>query len=176
MGKTNSIFHPINKLGASGPDPKLKDELLLFGRFVGDWDILECRYLEDNGKWGVTKGEIHWGWILDGLALQDIWISVGEEVPDMGTTVRFYDPDNGIWHSTWMSPTQKVVIHFTGRRVGEEIVLEGSNSKGEPIKWIFYDIRNNEFRWRAEKSTDGGKSWFRYEEMEIRRQVSSGSS
>jgi len=29
----------IKGLGADGPDPKLKEKLMLFGQFVGDWEI-----------------------------------------------------------------------------------------------------------------------------------------
>ena len=31
----------IEGLGADGPDSKFKDELMLFGQFVGDWEIIE---------------------------------------------------------------------------------------------------------------------------------------
>ena len=26
-------------LGANGPDPNLKEKLMLFGQFIGDWEI-----------------------------------------------------------------------------------------------------------------------------------------
>ncbi|HZW55302.1 MAG TPA: hypothetical protein VFF30_03355 [Nitrososphaerales archaeon] len=37
-------FWKIEGLGADGPNPEFKDKLMIFGRFVGDWDILEDRF------------------------------------------------------------------------------------------------------------------------------------
>jgi hypothetical protein len=35
---------------ASSPDPELKEKLDLFGQFVGDWDILEDRFYNEDGS------------------------------------------------------------------------------------------------------------------------------
>src|SRR5215510_8440223 len=56
-------------LAADGPLPELKEELGLFGQFVGDWDMND-RFLKDDGTWAAGKGGIHWRWILEGRALQ----------------------------------------------------------------------------------------------------------
>jgi hypothetical protein len=37
--------HVIEGLGADGPDPNMREKLMLFGQFVGDWDIVEARYI-----------------------------------------------------------------------------------------------------------------------------------
>ena len=179
---TQEVAHPvlspsqaewrIEGLAAQGPDPELKEKLMLFGQFVGDWDILECRYLGDDGKWTSEKGRIHWRWILDGRALQDVWSTIdkesGKEVPG-GTTVRFYDEKIDAWRSTWISPSQGAVKAFIGRQAGNEIALDGKNEEGQPIKWIFSEVTKNSFRWRAEVRINGGGTWTMYEEMRIRR-------
>ncbi len=162
----------INGLHADRPSPGLEDKLALFGQFVGDWDILENRYLQPDGTWSVSRGELHWGWILDGRAVQDVWMSIDEKthrpVPE-GTTVRFYDPKIDAWHSVWISPTQNVVKTFLARQIGAEIVLEGKTAKGYPVKWIFSEITHDSFRWHSEESHDNGKTWMLKEEMQIRR-------
>lgn len=161
----------IEGLPAFGPYPEFKEKLALFGQFVGDWDILENRYLQDDGTWSKERGRIHWRWILEGRAVQDVWTSVneetGKEIP-WGTTVRFYDPRIDAWRSTWISPRQGVVQAFIGRKVGEEIVLERKNDEGCLAKWIFSEISGDSFRWRAEENRDG-KTWTLREEMKIRR-------
>lgn len=156
----------IKRLNAGGPDKIDRDKLMLFGQFVGDWEIRECKTLDRDGNWKTAKGELHWGWILDGKALQDVWIGV----PDMGTTVRFYDSNKDIWYSTWISPKQGIVRVFTGNKVGNDIVLETRESSEKFMKWIFFDIQQNSFRWRAERSDDSGKTWLKVEEMTIVRQ------
>jgi len=39
MTNGSSIVPTIKGLGADGPDPRLKEKLMLFGQFVGDWHI-----------------------------------------------------------------------------------------------------------------------------------------
>jgi hypothetical protein len=152
--------------------PEVKEKLMLFGQFVGDWDILEDRYLQPDGTWATSRGVLHWGWILDGRAVQDVWMSVdektGKAIPE-GTTVRFYDSKIDAWHSVWISPTQGVVKIFVGRQVGAEIVLEGRTPEGYPVKWIFSEITPDSFRWRSEETRDNGKTWILHEEMKISR-------
>ena len=164
----------IQGLAAQGPNSESKEKLEIFGQFVGDWDILECRHLQPDGTWAMQRGEIHWRWILDGRAVQDVWATIDEKthnaIPD-GTTIRFYDPKIDAWRSTWISPTQGVVRTFTGRQVENEIVLEGKSTEGHRVKWIFSEITPNSFRWRAEETRDEGKSWSLKEEMRIQRRI-----
>jgi hypothetical protein len=82
----------IKGLGADGPDPNLKEKLMLFGQFVGDWDIIEARYTQADGTEVKVKGEVHFGWILGGTAVQDVWMGCREgsqKVILFGTTIRF---------------------------------------------------------------------------------------
>lgn len=162
----------IEGLHSDGPNPEMGKKLMLFGQFVGDWDILEDRNLLSDGTWNVTRGELHCGWILDGRAVQDVWMSIDEStnktIPE-GTTIRFYDAKIDAWHSVWISLIQGVVKTFVARQVGEEIVLEGRTSDGYPVKWIFSDITQDSFRWRSEETHDNGKTWVLREEMRIRR-------
>src|SRR5215467_3665988 len=159
-------------LAAEGPFHETRDKLALFGQFVGDWDILEDRYLRPDGTWAIGRGELHWRWILDGKALQDVWsfteAKTGDPIPE-GTTVRFYDSRIDAWHSVWISPNQGVVKTFIARKVGDEIVLDGKSTDGYPVKWIFSEISRDAFRWRSEETRDDRKTWTTKEEMSIRR-------
>lgn len=162
----------LKGLASGGPLPELKEQLALFGQFVGDWDILESRNLQNDGTWSKSRGSLYWRWVLEGRALQDIWTSfdakTGKEII-WGTTVRFYDPKIGAWRNTWISPRQGVVRTFIGRAAGGEIVLEGTDPEGRPEKWIFSEITPDSFKWRSEASNDGGKTFILEEVMLIRR-------
>jgi hypothetical protein len=172
--ETSEMGWQLVGLGASGPHSELEEKLALFGQFVGDWDILEDRYLEADGTWTKQSGELHWRWILGGRAVQDVWMTNDEEthtlIPD-GTTIRFYDPKIDTWHSIWISPVQGTVKSFLGRKVGNEIVLERTISEGNQVKWIFSEITPSSFRWHSEETRDGGRTWTLREEMKIRRKV-----
>jgi hypothetical protein len=58
----------LRGLGGTGPLSELKDELSVFGLFVGDWDILEDRLIQSDGSSVILEGELHWCWILHGRA------------------------------------------------------------------------------------------------------------
>ncbi len=164
-------MNSIHGLDANSPDPKLKDKLMLFGQFVGDWDIVEARYKEKDGTWVKEKGEVHFGWILGGTAVQDVWIGSdrSDNVTIYGTTIRFYDPKIDAWRSTWISPVKGLVRTFIARKVKDEIVLETKTAEGLPERWVFSEITPSSFRWRSEEMQDGGKTWILTEEMHIKR-------
>lgn len=162
----------IKGLPAYGPDPDLKEKLMLFGQFIGDWDIVEARYTLADGTEVKMKGEVHFGWILGGKAIQDVWMGCREGTEQMvlfGTTIRFYDPKINAWRSTWLSPIKGLVQAFVARKVNDEIVLEGKTTEGYPEKWIFSEITPTSFRWHSEETHDNSKSWLLTEEMQIRR-------
>jgi hypothetical protein len=58
-------------LKASGPDPRLEKELMLFGQFVGSWDV-DVTNIEPDGSQLELKGEWHFGWVLQGKAIMDV--------------------------------------------------------------------------------------------------------
>ena len=67
--KKSSNMQMIKGLGADGPDPEFKEKLMLFGQFVGDWEI-ESEWFLPDGSTPRGKGEIHFEWILNGTAIQ----------------------------------------------------------------------------------------------------------
>lgn len=178
MTRQSDANGTIVVLGASGPDSELSEKLMLFGQFVGDWDILEDRFFQHDGTEVVHEGELHWRWILEGKAVQDVWMYYDKDarrpIPG-GTTIRFYDPEIDAWHSVWISPIQDVVMQFIGRKIGDEIVLEGKSKEGDLVKWTFSEVKANSFQWRAEESKDDGKTWVLEEKMRIRRREMPGS-
>jgi hypothetical protein len=162
----------IKGLGANCPDSNLKKKLMLFGRFVGDWDIIDARCLQADGTWVKMKGEVHFGWILGGTAIQDVWMGCRERSKKMimfGTTIRFYDQKIGAWRSTWLSPLKGLVQTFIGHEVKGEIVLEHKTAEGYPEKWVFSQITPRSFRWHSEETHDEGKTWVLTEEMQIQK-------
>ena len=157
-------------LAASGPLPAMKEDLMLFGRFVGDWEIIEARYPQPDGSIIVRRGRVNFRWILNGTAIQDVWSVLDERtgtyVP-AGTTLRFYDKSNDLWRSVWVSPGGAVMQTFAGRKVGDRLVLEAQPDGAE--RWIFSDIAPGSFRWHAERTDDGGRSWTVTETMKVVR-------
>lgn len=160
-------------LVARGPNAKDKEKLQLFGQFVGAWTFKGTEY-HDDGSHPTDKGEIHFRWVLQGRAVQDVFLETSRSDGDSllyGTTIRFYDPRRDVWEATWINPGAGVVRRFIGHLSGAEIVLDGSDSDGPPLRWIFSNIKPGSFHWRGEKRS--GMNWRMYEELDARRKVSS---
>jgi hypothetical protein len=164
----------IEGLNSDGPCPEFKEKLMLFGQFVGDWDIVGVQSPSPGGVAFKERGEVHFGWVLNGRAVQDVWMTYDEKsrraIP-VGTTIRVYDPAIDAWQSTWISVLRRSVQTFEARQVGEEIVLAGTTKEGYPERWIFSDIKPRSFRWHSEETHDRGKTWVLTEEMKIQRKT-----
>jgi hypothetical protein len=162
-------------LHVSGPAPEHADKLMLFGQFVGSWSIAWSGVGTDGAPAEAT-GELHFGWVLGGRAVQDVWIVPGRDQPLAaghmrsfhGTTVRFYDPFIDAWRSTWIEPINGRVRRFVGRPAGGEIVLT-SDDEDPWLRWRFTEITPRSFCWRGETSDDQGKSWAYDDDMRVIR-------
>jgi hypothetical protein len=149
---------------AGGPAAQYREKLMLFGQFVGDWDFDGVEY-HDDGSPVTDKGEIEFGWVLEGRAVQDVWIERERsdgQVKTYGTTIRVYDPNMDAWRIIWIDPPTGSVQTLIGHKIGDQIVLEGKDRDGIAIRWIFSDIKPDSFHWRGERLVGG--SWRVYEE------------
>ncbi len=169
----HSSHAEIEDLVSTGPASAFKDKLMLFGQFVGDWKI-DDKFFDFKGN--VIQngpGYIHFGWILYGTAIQDVWEDASDHSDhpkDFGTTVRIYDPKNDAWQCIWFDPSNQLIKRVVGRRVGNDIVQETKTVKGDyPERWIFSEITPQSFHWYAEESHDGGKTWIRTEDVHAQR-------
>lgn len=163
-------------LVAEGPDPEHAAALMLFGQFVGEWDFDWASYGADGERAMVGRGEWIFGWVLEGRAVQDVWIipprghrkKAGQSEGEYGTTVRFYDPQRDLWLVTWCGPINRARRTFVARRAGQAIVQGGETEEGQPMQWIFSEIAANSFSWQSVSSNDG-ETWQLREEMHVRR-------
>lgn len=167
----------IEALGAAAPPDGAEGDAMLFARFVGEWDVVVIYHL--GGTKEIRRGEWLFGWILDGMAIQDVWrvpsraesARSGAAVHGYGTTVRFYDPAIAAWRSTWHGLVKGEVIPFIGRSAGPEIHLEDRRADPVVRRWAFSAIAADAFHWRNELSSDGGATWLLEQEMDaVRRE------
>ena len=113
------------------------------------------------------EGEIHWDWILNGLALQDAWVKAGTRLG--GTTLRLFDRELGAWRSVFVHPSAGIITTFIARRVGSEIVLEKTIPDSPPERWIFSNIGPKSFDWRSIESHVDRATWLTTEHYRGRR-------
>jgi hypothetical protein len=144
----------LDALHAAGPAADRAGKMDLYGWLVGSWEHDVTRYLEDGSQLRIP-GEWHFGWTLEGRAIQDAW----SVPPRYGTTLRTYDPAIEAWHIQWTEPVSQSYSTMIGRRRGNDIVQDGTDAAGNPIRWSFTEITPNSFRWLGETSRDGGATW-----------------
>ncbi len=161
----------IRVLAARGPLPALGAEALLFDRLVGTWDC-DYTFYDNGGAVTHSVGELRFGWILDGQAIQDVWITYPQEPGKergIGTSIRFFDDKSKNWRIVFVDPANGALITVRGGAEGDRIVLRGVDDAGTALRWSFDELRADSFVWRGETSRDGGKTWKLEEEHHMRR-------
>lgn len=158
----------IESLHADRPAPDRAEKMKLYGWLIGDWKMDAVLYGED-GTQHKGSGEIHFGWILEGRAIQDVWILAGAF---HGTTLRIYDPGIDAWHILWIDPLKQYYTRQIGRARGDDIVQEGKEDTGDKTRWRFTAITPESFHWLGDRSRDDGKTWQLQAEFLARRVAS----
>jgi hypothetical protein len=164
----------VELLSSPGPAPDRVEKMQLFGQFVGSWDFDWTGFSED-GPSLVATGEWHFGWVLEGRAVQDVYFApslprrdASPSAGQYGVTTRIYDPAIDAWRVAWCGAQNGDQRTFVARQVGDEIVMDCTNSE-HPMKWIFSEIGPDSFHWRGEEQPGDGGEWRITEEMEVRR-------
>ena len=163
-------------LHATGPHPSLGQHADTYGRLIGSW---QGEYRDEDPGEPPETGlmEVHFGWVLQGRAVQDTWISPLRNAASggstlkrqtYGTTVRVFHPELAAWRAVWLNPVVGERIDLIGRRVGDDIVQFCVwNDRTE--KWVFSEITARSFRWRAFLLGDDGVTWRVDTEFHLRR-------
>lgn len=157
----------IGTLHTDRPAPEHADRMGLYGWLIGSWEMDAVVHADDGTK-HEDRGEIHFGWVLDGRAIQDVWI-----LPRIfyGTTLRIYDPDLDAWHILWSDPLKQFYTRQIGRARGNDIVQDGQDNAGASVRWSFTEITPESFHWLGERSLDGGATWQLQAEFFARRSI-----
>ena len=125
---------------------KIPEECNYFGKLIGSWKI---EYI-DNSNSRSIKGEWHFSWIMEGMAVQDVII-----LPDFeyGTTLRVYHPGTSAWDVAYCFTGK--IIRLEARKQGDQIVL--TNVEDHRKKWVFVNIEDNRFHWQDVTVKDDGQ-------------------
>jgi hypothetical protein len=177
MKTGNTLEGFLSALSASGRSPEIPEAADAYGWLIGSWELDVIHYLVDVRGRGL-KGEVHFGWVLEGRAVQDVWImpqrpqrsSDPDRMANMyGTTFRLWDPRIQAWRVTWTNPITGSRDGLIGRWPGKEVVQIGAHADGTPIRWIFSEITPESFHWTGEALEADGKTWKLEGEFRARR-------
>ena len=65
-------FHSV--LAARGRSAEIPDSADVYGWLCGSWELTVVRYRGIDLTSRGIRGEMHAGWVLQGRAVQDVWI------------------------------------------------------------------------------------------------------
>jgi hypothetical protein len=159
-------FHAA--LAAPGRAPEIPEADDLYGWLCGSWELEVVRYRAIDTAGSGLRGEVHAGRVLEGRAVQDVWIMPRREDrrPDTdrnmnmyGTTLRSWDASLRAWRIAWTNPVHGHREEQVGRWDGMGILQEGTRPDGTRTRWTFTEITADSFHWRGLALHPGQETW-----------------
>jgi hypothetical protein len=146
------------------PDNDLQEKLSLFGQFIGEWDFEGVYGKDTPDEWRVP-GEWLFSWILDGTAIQDVFICPSRKERETnshpngeyGTTVRFYNSSKNTWDICYGGYGFLHVLE--AKQTDNQIIVKNKDESDGLNEWVFSDITSDTFHWQNRTSYDNGVNW-----------------
>jgi len=165
-------------LAAPGRSPEIPFAHDAYGWLVGSWELDVVHYWGADVSSRGLKGEAHFAWVLEGRAVQDVWImppvpertgALDKSMNMYGTTLRVWDPAIKAWRISWSNPAGDHYEQQIGRWSGKDVVQVGTRANGTPTRWRFVEITSGSFRWRGESLNPDGQTCTLEGEFRARR-------
>lgn len=167
----------LGALVSAARAPEIPEALDIYAGLIGSWHAEVRDYLED-GRILVQAGEWHFARVLEGRAVQDVWIvppraqravAMPRLANRYGSSLRVFDPASGRWRLIWVNPAGGAHDELVGERRGGELLHEGERPDGTRIRWRFVALTAEGFHWLGEARGAGDSSWRLEAEFRARR-------
>jgi hypothetical protein len=165
-------------LAAAGRSSEIPETDDTYGWLIGSWELEVLHYASIDVAGQHIGGEVHAGRVLEGRAIQDVWImprrpergiASGMSNNMYGTTLRVWDAAIQAWRIDWINPVRGHREAQIGRRVGSDIVQLGARADGTATRWRFTEITADSFHWLGDVLTRDGATWKLEAEFRARR-------
>src|SRR4030095_12276607 len=136
-------------LGAAARSAEIPESSDVYGWLCGSWDLDVLCYRGVNVAGQGLKGEVHAARVLEGRAVQDVWIMPRSDVRDSdsdrtmnmyGTTLRSWDAATQSRRIARTNPVRGQREEQMGRWNGRDILQEGTRPDGTKTRWTFTAI------------------------------------
>jgi hypothetical protein len=127
-------------------------EFRQFDFFAGDWDTYD---VADPSK-VVARNRVTV--VLDGCAVREVY-KQGDGL--VGESLSIYDASRRRWHQSWVTNRGSLLL-LNGGLEGERMVLTGPDRVADGAPSLLRGLwwrDGADVREKAERSTDGGKTW-----------------
>jgi hypothetical protein len=169
----------VSALLASGPHASFGDEAKVLEQLVGHWDVEYTDILKD-GRERRRKGQFIMAWVLDGRAIEDVWIVEpleGQQEREVYADIRYFDPKTRTWPAVFIDPEHASMAKFTGgATLDGRLVLQTSDLGRPQNRWSFAATGPDSFVFRDEFSSDGGETWKLLSEDHLTRHRAAATS
>ncbi|MHA4811390.1 hypothetical protein ACX0G9_25035 [Flavitalea flava] len=170
----SNTTHPfIDALVSPGPSLELGNFAQIYVPIIGSWNVVALDQNTD-GTQQKSQGEWHIAWVLEGRAIQDIFIcpcpdhrspAISKINNRYGTTIRTFDHATRQWKIDWFNPVTGARNELIVRGYPDRIEQTGQDELGRLIRWSFSDVQPKSFYWSGEYSADNGRSWIKQSEF-----------
>jgi hypothetical protein len=152
----------------------------VYGWLCGSWDLDVLHYRGVNLTGRGMSGEVHAARVLEGRAIQDVWImprraerraDAAKTMNMYGTTLRMWDASIQAWRIAWTNPVRGHREEQVGRWNGRDILQEGTRPDGTKTRWTFTAITSDSFHWRGEAMHPGSQAWDLEAEFSAKRRL-----
>ena len=164
----------VKALVSQPPQGEVQEKWNLFGQFVGGWDFEGVYGKDAPDEWRVP-GEWLFSWILDGTAIQDVFICPSRAerkvnphpAGEYGTGIRSYNPTKDAWDICYGG--YGFLYMLEAKQVGAQIIVTNKDASDGRNEWVFSDITPASFHWQNRTSYDDGATWHVNFELFARR-------
>src|SRR6478736_5506017 len=111
--------------------------------WMARWELDVLHYWAIDVSARRLKCEVHACWVLEGRAVQDVWIMpirsaraapLDTKLNMYGTTLRLWDPTMQAWRITWRNPAGDHHQDQIGRWSGKDVIQIGVRPDGVPTR------------------------------------------
>jgi hypothetical protein len=145
-------------------NPAAPPETAQFAFLIGAWTCT-TRFMGPDQAY--VEGRATWtgSYVLDGWAIKDDWVSSRPDGGEFhGFNIRSFNPQTRKWDNRWLPQGTLQWKYYEAEQRGDTMVMtggEGRDPRGEYLdRNTFYDIGPNGWKWRKDRSYDGGETWF----------------
>ena len=165
----------ISALGAAGPHASLGGQSKVIEQLVGTCDV-EYRDIQKDGQEKRRSGQFIVAWVLDGRAIEDVWIvdpSEGRPEREVYTAMQYFDSKTHTWPMVFIDPEHASTAKFTGGATLDGRLNLLTSDLGRPQnRWSFTAAGPDRLVFRDEYSNDGGETWKLLSEDHLKRHQS----
>ena len=134
-----------------------------FDYLLGDWEFAGTRQWNNavvpiRGFWSANRS-------ADGALVTDEFrmVDEGGRTLYVSTTLRVYNPVTERWNLIGVEPRAGIPQLGTAWKEGNDIRIDQTFSGQDGVSRLwrirYYNIQGDRFSWRADISSDGGKTW-----------------